>query len=174
MAEIFITEWQISDYAGRKRKDIVSNGTINGEHIYACEQLTTWFRLGKYLIKHDFANYLLGITKYIPNERLRTNVQYREYYPATNQMIEINCVDDIVRIIHEKFGEDFDYVAELQMLQKELVGYEWCFNVSMCYDWDFDYKRFLKSKTLYKSWLKLRYLYTRIEWTMYSWFHRNK
>ena len=152
--DIFITTWKISDYDGRRRKDIVSKGTINGEHIYACEKLTTWFRLGKYLIKHDFANYLLGITNYIHDDRLKYNVTYRDYNPATNQLDEKNCVDDIVRLVNELYGKDFDYVAELQMLQMELEGYEYCVTASMCYRLPFDYKRFLKDKNLYQSMLK--------------------
>jgi len=57
--EIFIHEWKIQDYAGRREPTMKSEGTINGEHVYACKNLTSWFRLGKYLIKHDHANYLL-------------------------------------------------------------------------------------------------------------------
>ena len=173
MSETFIIEWQISDYAGRRNKNIVSKGTINGEHIYACEKLTTWSRLGKYLIKHDFANYLLGITKYIPDNMLKTNVRYREYLPTLNKMVERNCVDDIVRLVHEKLGEDFDYVAELQMLQRELEGYEWCFNVSQCHGWEFDYKRFLRNKKLYRFMLWLRYKYTRAYWILEDIFHKD-
>lgn len=59
--EIFIHEWKIQDYAGRREPTMKSEGTINGEHVYACKNLTSWFRLGKYLIKHDHTNYLLGL-----------------------------------------------------------------------------------------------------------------
>lgn len=167
MKETFITEWKISDYDGRRDNNIMSIGTINGEHVYACERLTTWFRLGKYIIKHDFANYLLGVTPYIPNERLRTNVRYRHWDAATRTWWDMYCVDDIVSIVNKKFGKDFDYIGELLMLQRELVGYEWCFDVSRCYGWNFDYKEFLKGKDKYRRKLRRKYLITRFEW----WLH---
>lgn len=166
--ETFITEWRISDYDGRRNKDIKSIGTINGEHIYACIRLSTWFRLGKYLIKHDFANYLLGVTPYIRNPRLRNSVRYSHWDAATRTHVELNCVDDIVRIVNVKFGRDFDYIGELQMLQRELIGYEWCFYVSECYGWDFDYKEFLKNKDKYRRKLYRKYLLTRFEWWLHD------
>ena len=158
--DIFITEWHISDYDGRRCKSIKSQGTINGEHVYACERLSTWFRLGKYLIKHDIANYLLGITQYINNPRLKDNVKYREHLPHINKFVDINCVDDIVRIVNEQFGKDFDYIKELLMLQEELKGYESCYYHCACYRFDFDYHEFLKDKDKYQRqvWRRVKIL----------------
>ena len=63
MTEIFIHEWNKKDFDGRRDLKTKSAEKIGGEYAYGCQGLTTWFRLGKYIIKHDSANFLLGLTE---------------------------------------------------------------------------------------------------------------
>ena len=58
MTEIFIHEWNKKDFDGRRDLKTKSAEKIGGEYAYGCQGLTTWFRLGKYIIKHDSANFL--------------------------------------------------------------------------------------------------------------------
>jgi len=150
MAEIFIHEWHISDYDGRKDSSMKSEGTINGEHVYACKRLSTWFRLGKYLIKHDVANYLLGLTRYMSRNEFKHNVKVWDWDRETNTGKDINCVDEIVKLVNEHFSGN-DYVLTLLLLQEELEGYEKCYLISDCYGLDFDYELFIKDRDAYQK-----------------------
>lgn len=153
MAEIFIHEWHISDYDGRREPSMMSEGTINGEHVYACKRLSTWFRLGDYLIKHDQANYLLGLTRNMSRDEFRHNVKVWDWNKETNTMKHTNCVDEIVNLVNQHFSGN-DYVNTLLMLQEELKGYEKCYYISDCYRLDFDYKLFIKDKDAYQKQLE--------------------
>lgn len=150
MSEIFIAEWHISDYAGRRETSMCSEGTINGEHVYACKKLSSWFRLGKYLIKHDVANYLLGLTKHMSKKCFMRNVRCLESDNETGKLERVNCVDEIVRLINERFVGD-EYVNTILKLQEELEGYERCYYFSEVLRIDFDYKEFLKDKDAYQN-----------------------
>ena len=174
MSLIFIHKWNPSDTDGEIDKKIKSIGTINGHHVYACKNLTTWFRLGDYIIKHDFANYLLGVTKRIANERLRQNVRYSHYVSSSNTFVELNCVNDIVRIVNDQFGENFDYVKMLQSLQDELKGYEGCFYLSQCYGLDFDMYEFLGNKDAYYLRVRWRSRMCRLYWKVELFFDKIK
>lgn len=153
MPEIFIHEWKIQDYAGRRDKSIVSEGTINGEHVYACKKLTTWFRLGKYLIKHDMANYLLGLTKYMSREEFHHNVKAWDWHVVGNIGREMNCVDEIVKVVNKRFKAN-DYVEALLVLQEAIKGYEECVVLSRFYKQPFDYIRFLSDRDAYQRIVK--------------------
>ena len=150
MSEIFIVEWHISDYAGRRETSMCSEGTINGEHVYACKKLNSWFRLGKYLIKHDVANYLLGLTKHMSNRDFMCNVKCFELNNETGKLERVNCVDEIVSLVNERFVGN-EYVHTIMKLQEELVGYERCYYSSDVLRIDFDYKEFLKDKDAYQN-----------------------
>lgn len=150
MAEIFIHEWHISDYDGRREPSMMSEGTINGEHVYACKRLSTWFRLGKYLIKHDVANYLLGLTTNMSRTEFRYNVKVWDWDRDTNTVKNINCVDEIVHLVNEHFSGN-DYVLTLMLLQEELKGYEKCYLISDCYGLNFDYALFIKDRDAYQK-----------------------
>lgn len=144
----FITEWKIQDYAGRKDLSMKSEGTINGKHVYACKHLTSWFRLGKYLIKHDQANYLLGLIDLMHKHEHQDNVKWWEWDKETETGRYVNCVDEIVRLVNMFYSGD-EYVQTLLNLQSELVGYEKCYYLSACYRLRFDYRLFLKDKGAY-------------------------
>lgn len=150
MAEIFIHEWHISDYDGRREPSMKSEGTINGEHVYACKKLTSWFRLGKYLIKHDIANYLLGLTSHMSRKEFRHSVKVWDWDKETNTGKNINCVDEIVQLVNEHFSGN-DYVLTLMLLQEELKGYEKCYLISDCYGLDFNYVQFIKDRDAYQK-----------------------
>jgi len=151
--EIFIQEWKIQDYDGRRDKSIKSKGTINGEHVYACQRLTTWFRLGKFLIKHDVANYLLGLTRYMSRKEFQHNIKWCDWNSETNKNEYVNCVDEIVRIANELFPNG-DYLLKVMLMQEQLVGYEKCLYISQCYRLDFDYERFIKDRKVYQNQLE--------------------
>ena len=148
--EIFIHEWKIQDYAGRREKMMKSDKTINGEHVYACKHLTSWFRLGKYLIKHDTANYLLGLTELMSRHEYQNNVKWWYWDKETNSGRYANCVDEIVRYVNMFYSGD-GYVRTLFDLQEKLVGYEKCLYISLCYRLRFDYRLFLKDRDAYQK-----------------------
>ena len=60
MAEIFIHEWNKSVHDGRRILSSKSAEKIAGQHAYACQRLSSWFRLGKYIIKHDEAKKIIA------------------------------------------------------------------------------------------------------------------
>lgn len=148
--EIFIEEWKIQDYAGRRELSMKSEQTINGEHVYACVGLTSWFRLGKYLIKHDTANYLLGLTELMSRHECQDNVRWWDWDKETNTGKNANCVDEIVRVVNKRFRGN-DYVEALIVLQKALEGYEKCLYISQFYRLRFDYIGFLSDRDLYQA-----------------------
>ena len=148
--EIFIQEWNIKDYDGRREKSMMSDGTINGEHVYACQRLTTWFRLGKYLIKHDVANYLLGLTDLMSCHECQNNVKWWDWNKETNTGKNVNCVDEIVKYVNMFYNSD-EYVKTLLDLQDKLIGYEKCLYISLCYRLRFDYRLFLKDRDAYQK-----------------------
>ncbi len=150
MAEIFIYEWRNSDYDGRRNLSMKSEGTINGNHVYACIRLSSWFRLGKYLIKHDMANYLLGLTRHMSRDEFRHSVKVWSWDKETNTGKIINCVNEIVQLVNEHFSGN-DYINTLLMLQEELKGYEKCYFISDCFGLDFDYELFIKDKDAYQK-----------------------
>lgn len=148
--EIFIHEWKIQDYAGRREPTMKSERTINGEHVYACKELTTWFRLGKYLIKHDTANYLLGLTDFMIRQKHKNNVKWLDWDKETNTGRYANCVDEIVKYVNMCYSGD-EYIRTLLDLQEKLVGYEKCMYISQCYRLHFDYRLFLKDRDAYQK-----------------------
>lgn len=168
MSLIFIHEWRIIDHDGRRDQKAKSIGTINGEHIYACQNLSTWFRIGKYIVKHDIANYLLGLTKYMRTEIEREDVKYRKI-SVDGYMY---CIDTIVSLVNEHLGEDFDYVKELQRLQDELKGYEFCYYICKSYRIEFDYKQFLANKDRYARKIKMRYVKEHIKFLCGYYWHQ--
>ena len=148
--EIFIHEWKIQDYAGRREPTMKSEGTINGEHVYACKHLTSWFRLGKYLIKHDHANYLLGLLDLMERHECQDSVKWWDWDKETNTGRNANCVDEIVKYVNMFYSGD-EYVKTLFDLQEKLVGYEKCLYISLCYRLRFDYRLFLKDRDAYQK-----------------------
>ena len=150
MKEIFIHEWKIQDYSGRRDRSMKSEDTINGEHIYACLHLTSWFRLGKYLIKHDKANYLLGLTKHMSRDEFRDSVKFWDWNKETRTGKMVSCVDEIVRVVNDHFNDN-DYLLTLMLLQDELQGYEKCVHISAFYCLPFDYVSFIKDKDAYQK-----------------------
>ena len=148
--EIFIHEWKIQDYAGRREPTMKSEGTINGEHVYACKNLTSWFRLGKYLIKHDYANYLLGLLDLMKRHKYQGNVKWWDWDKETNTGRNANCVDEIVKYVNMFYSGD-EYVKTLFDLQEKLVGYEKCLYISLCCRLRFDYRLFLKDRDAYQK-----------------------
>ena len=148
--EIFIHEWKIQDFAGRREKTMMSEKTINGQHVYACKNLTVWFRLGKYLIKHDTANYLLGLTGMMSRHECQDNVKWWDWNKETNTGRNANCVDEIVKYVNMFYSGD-EYVNTLLDLQEKLVGYEKCLYISQCYRLRFDYRQFLNDRDAYQK-----------------------
>lgn len=148
--EIFIHEWKIQDYSGRREQSMKSERTINGEHVYACKHLTSWFRLGKYLIKHDTANYLLGLTGLMSRQEFRDNVKFWECDEKAGIYHYVCCVDEIVDVVNKKFPAG-DYVECLFVMQKALEGYEKCLYISWFYNLRFDYKSFLSDRDAYQK-----------------------
>jgi hypothetical protein len=146
MREIFIEEWKIQDHAGRRDKSIVSDGTINGEHVFACQSLTSWFRLGKYIIKHDTANYLLGLTRQMRNHECKNNVKWWD----SKTLKDENCVDEIVKVVNKHFKKD-GYVEALLVLQEAIKGYEKCIVISKFHNLPFDYNSFLSDRDAYQK-----------------------
>ena len=146
MAEIFIHTWQKSDRDGRRKLATKSKEKINGDYAYACDNLTSWFRLGKLIIKHDTANFLLGLIDEIGTDNVRT----WEHNDTTDRWEYVYHVDDIVRVINKYFSGN-DYVLLLQTLQEELKGYEICYYICSCYRIPFNYKEFLADKDAYKA-----------------------
>ena len=148
MTEIFIHEWNKKDFDGRRNLKTKSAEKIGGEYAYGCQGLTTWFRLGKYVIKHDHANFLLGLMREIGSDNVR-NWEREETEDGYRYDWKWH-VDDIVRAVNSHFSGN-DYVLTLLLLQEELKGYEQCFYICSCYHLDFDYVLFLKDKDAYKE-----------------------
>ena len=146
MAEIFIHEWNKSDHDGRRILSSKSAEKIWGQHAYACQNLTSWFRLGKYIIKHDQANFLLGLIREIGTD----NVKSWERDEQEDRWMYKYHVDDIVRVVNRHFSGN-DYVLTLLMLQEELKGYENCYYICAFYRLDFDYVQFIKDKDVYQA-----------------------
>lgn len=147
MKEIFIEEWRKNDYDGRRDLSVKSSVKVGGEYLYGCKKLTTWFRLGKYIIKHDVANYLLDLTQYMSRNEFKYSVKT---YDWNNPSIKnLNCIDELAKVINEHFSNDMDYINTLMLLQRELEGYENCFYISQCYRLPFDYQLFIKDKEAY-------------------------
>lgn len=148
MAEIFIEEWKKKDLDGRRNLKTRSKEKINGEYAYGCVGLTSWFRLGKYIIKHDQANFLLGLIREIGTDNVRS--WEREEVEDGYKWGYKYHIDDIVRAVNKHFSSN-DYILTLFLLQEELKGYEKCYFISACYRIDFDYVQFIKDKDAYQA-----------------------
>lgn len=148
MAEIFIEEWRKKDLDGRRNLSTRSKEKINGEYAYGCVGLTSWFRLGKYIIKHDQANFLLGLIREIGTVNVKS-WECEEVEDGYRYDWKWH-IDDIVRAVNNHFSGN-DYVQTLLLLQEELKGYEYCYFVSAFYRIDFNYVLFLKDKDAYKA-----------------------
>jgi len=144
--EVFIEEWRKNDYTGRRDLSIKSSVKVGGEYLYACKNLTSWFRLGKYIIKHDIANYLLGLTQYMSRNEFKYSITTYDWDGSSNK--KINCIDELAKVINEHFSGN-DYLITLMLLQRELEGYERCFYVSQVYNLPFDYELFIRDKDEY-------------------------
>ena len=140
--EIFIEKWSgaKTDPDGRRDLKTKSKNTINGEHAYACTGLSSWFRLGEYIIKYNTVLYLLGIDKYIKSDSVfKYFVKYGDK----------NSIDEFVQIVNDHFdGENFlQTILQLQEMMDE-TGDE-CLFVSKCCHLDFDYKSFMEDRVKY-------------------------
>lgn len=145
MELVFIETWRSGDFRGRHDLATKSKDKIAGQHAYACKGLSSWFRLGKYIIKHDIANYLLGITDKMSRKEHRTFVVYG--------VDKSNCIDEIVRLVNERFP-DGGYVEALLKLQTELEGYEDCYYICKSGRIPFDIEEFYADRDAYlgKCW----------------------
>ena len=141
MELVFIDTWRPGDTDARRDLATKSKDKIAGEHAYACKGLSSWFRLGKYVIKHDIANYLLGITDKISGKEHKTFVVWVD---------GSNCIDEIVRLVNERFP-DGGYVKALLKLQTELEGYEDCYFICRPGRIPFDIEEFYTDKEAYLS-----------------------
>lgn len=140
--EIFIEKWSgvKTDPDGRRDLKTKSYDTINGKHAYACTGLSSWFRLGEYIIKYDTVLYLFGLDKYIKSEPMFKHfVKYRDE----------NSIDEFVQIVNDHFdGENFlQTLLQLQEMMDD-TGDE-CLFVSRCCHLDFDYKSFMEDRVKY-------------------------
>ena len=137
--EIFIEKWEKNDLDGRRDLKTKSKDTIGGEHAYACTRLSSWFRLGEYIIKYNIVMYLFDFYKYVKGDDI--NKHFVKYGDSNN-------IDMLVDIVNNHF--DGDFVKTLLQLQSEMddIGDE-CLFISRCCHLDFDYKSFLEDKTKY-------------------------
>lgn len=137
--EIFIEKWEKNDPDGRRDLKTKSKDTIGGEHAYACTRLSSWFRLGEYIIKYNTVLYLLGLDKYIKSEPV-----FKHFVKYDDK----NSIDEFVQIVNDHF--DGDFLQTLLQLQEMMddTGDE-CLFVSRCCHLDFDYKSFMEDKIKY-------------------------
>ena len=149
MAEIFIQEWDRKDYDGRRDLGTKSKGKIDGEHAFACRNLTTWFRLGRWIIKHDTANFLLGLIPEMRGENTNSVVYWR-WDENSGKFERRNNIDGIVDVVNRHFSGK-DYILTLMLLQDELDGYEECLYICKGMRIRFDYVRFIKDKDGYRD-----------------------
>lgn len=143
MAEIFIHEWNKSDYDGRRILSSKSAEKIGGQHAYACQNLTSWFRLGKYIIKHDQANFLLGLIREIGTDKVKSLERDEQEDRWTYKY----HIDDIVRVVNRHFSGN-DYVLTLLMLQERVEGLR---ELLLHNHLDFDFVQFVKDKDVYQA-----------------------
>jgi len=140
--EIFIEKWEgmKSDPDACRDLKTKSKDTINGEHIYACKRLSSWFRLGEYIIKYNTVVYLLGLEKYIKSEPV-----FKHFVKYGDK----NSIDEFVQIVNDHFdGENFlQTILQLQEMMDD-TGDE-CLFVSRCCHLDFDYKSFMEDRVKY-------------------------
>ena len=136
--EIFIHEWKIQDYAGRREPTMKSEGTINGEHVYACKNLTSWFRLGKYLIKHDHANYLLGLLDLMERHEYQGNVKWLEWDKETSTNRNARNLINYIRLtitinkIDEKWSIIFQVICNIRSPILSILASYWIPRVWKC------------------------------------------
>lgn len=146
MEEIFIHEWNKSDHDGRRILSSKSAEKIGGQHAYACHNLTSWFRLGKYIIKHDQANFLLGLIREIGTDKVKS----LERDEQEDRWIYKYHVDDIVRVVNRHFSGN-DYVLTLLMLQERIEGLQELLPHLRFDRLYFDYVQFVKDKDAYQA-----------------------
>jgi len=148
MSVIFIDKIRKGDTEAYKDTKTVSSKTIGKQKIYACRRLTSWFRLGDYIIKHDIANYLLGITDDLDYHH-RKCVTWSEYDSVSGKFVSHNSLDTIAERVSSLGLNSRKYVELLEQIQKELEGYEECYYRLSCFNIHFDYKEFLNDKQKY-------------------------
>lgn len=139
--EIFIEKWSgvKTDPDGRRDLKTKSYDTINGKHAYACTGLSSWFRLGEYIIKYNTVMYLFGFDKYVED------VTAHKYFVKYN---DSNNIDMFVDIVNKHFEGDFlQTLLQLQEMMDD-TGDE-CLFVSRCCHLDFDYKSFMEDRVKY-------------------------
>lgn len=140
--EIFIEKWSgvKTDPDGRRDLKTKSYDTINGKNAYACTGLSSWFRLGEYIIKYNTVLYLLGLDKYIKSEPV-----FKHFVKYGDE----NSIDEFVQIVNDHFdGENFlQTLLQLQEMMDD-TGDE-CLFVSRCCHLDFDYKSFMEDRVKY-------------------------
>lgn len=146
MSVIFIERIRKGDteaYRDTKKKSSV---TVDGKNLNCCRKLTSWFRIGEWVVKHDWANYVLGITKNL-NGWEKSFVKRTDF--KDGKMVEENCLDKIADGINSTGLGYKGYFETLVKIQEELKGYEDCFYLRNWYGKEFDYKEFLKDKDAY-------------------------
>ena len=145
MELVFIYTWQSGDTDARRDLATKSKDKIAGQHAYACKGLSSWFRLGKYVIKHDQANYLLGLTKEMSRKEFKDFVKFRGLSADGK---EEYCIDEIVSRVNEMFP-DGGYAEALLKLQTELEGYEDCYYICKSGRIPFDIEAFYADRDAY-------------------------
>ena len=145
----FIVEYKngISKNCMKRNLKKCSTVLFGNEKLYQCRDLSTWFRLGNYAIKHDYANWLLDITRGASwNDNERDSILW---WNADKQEYE-NCLDHLARCLDLAFnGHSHLYIKLLLEMQEELKGYENVFYRSKMIDRRFDYEEFMKDKDAY-------------------------
>lgn len=147
--EIFIEKWSDvkTDPDGRRDLKTKSKNTINGEHAYACTGLSSWFRLGEYIIKYNTVMHLFGFDKYF-DKYAEGDSEHLALFKYFIKYGDKNNIDMFVDIVNKHFEGDFlQTLLQLQEMMDD-TGDE-CLFVSRCCHLDFDYKSFMKDRIKY-------------------------
>lgn len=149
--DTFITKWHISDYDGRRNYDHCSKELLFGKKVYACKRLSSWFRYGEYLIKHDIVNVLFDLN--FSNKGFDVNFNYnvKDYYwdKEHTKPINLDCTDEIVEQYSKKFTDEQDMILQLYLMQREMEGYEFIYFIADVYHIKFNMVEFLRDKDAY-------------------------
>lgn len=146
MSVVFIERIEKGDtkaYRDTKKKSSV---TVDGKNLYCCKKLTSWFRIGEWVVKHDLVSYILSLTGNF-NGWEKSSVKHTDF--KDGRMVDENCLDRIAEGINSTGLGYEGYVETLIKIQEELKGYEDCFYLRNWYKKEFDYKEFLKDKDAY-------------------------
>ncbi|MBQ8482840.1 MAG: hypothetical protein IJ504_00885 [Bacteroidales bacterium] len=143
---MFIHLFTKNDFDARKNRKLKTKKKIAGDYLYVACKLTAWFRYKRYVIRLNFAYYLLGLN----NGEYSLETNFSKLFDG-KIFKDISTLDILADQIIRKYGEGFDFGAELIRIQEKYKNKEEILEYGMRMNIPFEQLKKTDEKEIYQA-----------------------